>query len=199
MGDLAATWTCIGSFLAASATAYMAWEMRKSRQEDSRPHMWATISNTNGIFFLVIKNSGRGVAKDITISSDTPIYDRCTGENINIFESLQFKCFPPQYEIMIQVEDPQYAREKVSLFKITIDYAGVSGKHYNENFKLDFSNYFGVVYKETSPSVEYSLRHIANCTDMVSSRINDLIRRTDKITTLLTQSHAVSNNKTDKK
>lgn len=76
-------WTAVGTvgtaivaMLAAVFAGWQVWEIRRTRQEESRPFVIADIQSSaawNNLFNLVIENAGATVARDVRVSFTPPL------------------------------------------------------------------------------------------------------------------------------
>lgn len=76
-------WTAVGTLgtaivalLAAAFAGWQVWEIRRTRQEESRPFLVVDIQSSaawNNLFNLVIENAGPTVARDVRVSFTPPL------------------------------------------------------------------------------------------------------------------------------
>lgn len=119
-------------------------EARRSREEENRPYVIVFFEHKpNGVINLVVKNTGKTLANNISFEFDTPlIYPKSHPlKDSNLIKD-GIPSMPPQYEIKAMVEMmnslEKDSEDKYPKFTVTVKYSSSIGRHkYEDKFVLD--------------------------------------------------------------
>lgn len=119
-------------------------EARKTREEENRPYVIVFFEHkANGIINLVIKNTGKTLASNVSFNFDIPLpYPRSHPlKDSNLIKD-GIPSMPPKYEIRAMVEMMNQLEKdsegKYPRYKVEVKYfPSRGGAEYNETFILD--------------------------------------------------------------
>ncbi len=146
---------------AAEATERSVAEMKEARDQQTRPYVIAyfTIKEGTGLIYLVLKNIGQSVARDVRFSFDPPLKTSSEATNEMLakmsFVTEGIQSMPPGYELktlfdstvsyLNNEELPQKYRVRIAY------YGGISPEERIDEYVLDISAFWGISYtRETT-------------------------------------------------
>jgi hypothetical protein len=138
------------SRLARESQAEQARQAQELREEQARPFVIVDFDHVSALFFLVIENVGRTMARNVTIEFDKPLTTTHGGSKLD--EAVLFRepipALPPGKKIRVPF-DTLPGRKQSGLpltYEVTLRYEGPTGRRYGEGeeYRLDMGIY-GVV------------------------------------------------------
>ncbi len=170
---------------AAEATERSVAEMKEARDQQTRPYVIAyfTIKEGTGLIYLVLKNIGQSVARNVRFSFDPPL--KTSNETINqmlakmSFVTEGIQSMPPGYELktffdstvsyLNNEELPQKYNVRISY------YGGIRPEQRIDEYVLDISAFWGLSYTR-----ETTMKDLVKRTEAIGkelSRIRQNIRQ----------------------
>jgi len=139
----------IATVVLAVLTLQMVKEMRVAREEDRRPYVFVDFIFDSSVILLLVKNSGRSGAKNVTFKFSPEIVNTEVRNKISELSMFKngIKFLPPSKEIKTWFDmAPQYYKSNLpKSFIVNISYSDVvSHKKYEEVFELDLNAYLGI-------------------------------------------------------
>lgn len=128
-------------------------EMKATRISQTRPHVIIDIELENHIMYLVLRNIGNGVAREVCLSFNPPMKDS-HGRIISdtpLFKKVDY--FPPEKKIKTMFDGgPDFFGSLPKLPRaydvlITYNDDDEKPKKFQENIKIDLSIYENILYK----------------------------------------------------
>lgn len=140
----------IATVILAILTFQMVREMKKAREEDSRPYVYADFIFDSSVIFIMVRNSGRTGAKNIKFTFDPSLIssDNKNISDINMFKN-GIKFLPPDKELKTWFDmGPEFYKSKLPrAYTICIQYENIiTNKRYFEKYELDLETNEGIIY-----------------------------------------------------
>lgn len=138
----------IATVILAILTFQMIREMKKAREEDQRPYVYVDFIFDSSVIMIMVKNSGRSGAKDVTFSFSPALISskNKTISEINMFkEGVRF--LPPDREIKTWFDmGPSFYKSNLpKAYSVAVKYQSViNNKQYQESFVLDLNTRLGI-------------------------------------------------------
>jgi hypothetical protein len=137
------------------SAAVFAWyqlrEARDLREEQGRPFVVIDIEGGRPTLFdLVVKNTGRTIARDVRFVFDPPLessMDHVTVDGLKMFRD-GISTLAPGKEIRTLFDSgpSRYEAKLPDVYAVSVTYSGRRGKPYHERVDLDFGLYWNRMY-----------------------------------------------------
>lgn len=163
-------------FAAALFAGWQVREIRRTRQDESRPFVVADFEVKKGMIYLVITNTGRTMARDVRFAFDPALSgtldDRNRAEPWSLATLKMFRdgipALPPGKRI-VTLFDSSFQRNRdvyPDEYEVTVDYADAAGKRRfsGERIVLDLGIYWGLLRVEEKDA------------DDIHKSLNELVR-----------------------
>ncbi len=136
---------------AAEATEKSVLEMREQRDAENAPYVVAFLDGQgpiNGMLYLVIKNTGKTVAKNVKVIFDPPLQTKFPDFLNKVLPPNGIPSIPPGYEIKTTLDIfTTYKKSGPMAFDVTVIYSGgIIQKLREDNYHLDLEIFRGIVY-----------------------------------------------------
>ena len=134
--------------------------MREQRDAEIAPYVVAYLDGQgaiNGILYLVIKNTGKTVAKNVKVLFDPPLQTKFPDFLEKVLPPDGVPSIPPNYEIKTTLDNfVTYKKSGPMAFDVIVRYSGgISNKLREDKYHLDLELFRGIVYSiETKPPSE---------------------------------------------
>jgi hypothetical protein len=182
---------------AAEATEKSVLEMREQRDTEIAPYIVAYLDGqgvVNGILYLVIKNTGKTVAKNVKVIFDPPLQTKFPDFLNKVLPQNGIPSIPPGYEIKTILDNfITYKNTGPMAFDVTVIYSGgISDKLREDKYHLDLEIFRGIVYSvENKPPSE-----TAKAIKELNSSIESVVEELRKIDVVISEgSKGVKNTK----
>jgi len=151
-----AAWATVGIYLALGIFAWIqVLQARRLRQEQARLFVVVDFEPARELFFLVIQNIGRTVARNVVISFDKPLTRSFEG-SVELDEAPLFRepipFLAPGKRIRVAFDTlPRRQERGLPLaYEATLSYEGPTGRKYGkgERYRLDMGMYAGAAGAE---------------------------------------------------
>ena len=141
---------------AAEATEQSVTEMKETRDQQTRPYVIAyfMVKEGTGLIYLILKNIGQGVARNVRFSFDPPLIT--SSETINqmlakmSFVTEGIQSMPPGYELKTLFDSTVSYLNNEELpqkYKVRISYyGGIRPEERIDEYVLDISVFWGLSY-----------------------------------------------------
>jgi len=164
---------------AAEATEKSVLEMREQRDAEVAPYIVVYLHSEGailGILSLVIKNTGRTVAKNVKISFDPPLQTRFPDLLKKVLPPDGIPSIPPGYEIKTTLDNfAEYKKSKPMAFDVTVTYSGgVSNKLREDKYHLDLELFRGIVYSVENKPLSETAKAIKELNSSTEAVIEEL-------------------------
>jgi hypothetical protein len=133
-------------------------EARRSREEESRPFVVVDFEAKKGMFYVVVTNTGRTIARDVRFKFEPALAGTLDREGDNPWSLASLKMFsdgipslPPGKRIATLFDSSfQRTREEwPDAYEVEIEYADASRKRrFSERILLDLGIYWGLMLVE---------------------------------------------------
>lgn len=159
---------------AAEATEKSVLEMREQRDTEIAPYVIAYLDGQgpiNAMLYLVIKNTGKTVAKNVKVIFDPPLQTIFPDFLIKVLPPNGIPSIPPGYEIKTTLESfATYKKTGPMAFDVTVIYSGgISDKLREDNYHLDLEIFRGIVYSVESKPVSETAKAIKKLNSSIES------------------------------
>ena len=160
---------------AAEATEKSVLEMREQRDAEIAPYVVAYLDEQgpiNGILSLVIKNTGKTVAKNVKVIFDPPLQTRFPDLLERVLPPDGIPSIPPGYEIRTTLDSfVTYKKTGPMAFTVRVTYfGGISNEPKEDSYNLDLTLFQGIVYsieKKPPTNTEKALQRIQSSTESI--------------------------------
>ncbi len=171
------------------------YEMREQRDAEIAPYVIAYLDapgDINRQIYLVIKNTGKTVAKNVKINFDPPLQARYPELLQKVLPLDGIPSIPPDYEIKTIIDSLQaYKNSGPMAFTVEVTYyGGISDKPREDKYYLDLMLFRGTVTsKEIEPPSD-----ISKALQKIQSSCEMMVAELQKMSDTISQNH--ENNKT---
>jgi hypothetical protein len=163
-------------------------EMREQRDAEIAPYVVAYLDGQgaiNGILYLVIKNTGKTVAKDVKVVFDPPLQPQFPDLLAKVLPPDGIPSIPPGYEIKTTLDSfVTYKHSKPMAFTVKVTYfGGITNKPREDKYHLDLELFRGIVYTVESKEPNETAKAIQKTTESVVrelQNISDTISKSSK-------------------
>jgi hypothetical protein len=175
---------------AAEATEKSVLEMREQRDAEVAPYIVAYLDGQgaiNGILYLIIKNTGKTVAKNVKVVFDPPLHTRFPDLLNKVLPPDGIPSIPPGYEIKTTLDNfVSYKKSKPMAFDVTVTYSGgISNKLREDKYHLDLELFRGIVYSvENKPPSE-----TAKAIEELNSSTESVVEELQKVSAAISKSN----------
>lgn len=167
---------------AAEATEKSVLEMREQRDAEIAPYVVAYLDEQgpiNGILSLVIKNTGKTVAKNVIVIFDPPLQTRFPDLLERVLPLDGIPSVPPGYEIRTTLDSfENYKKSGPMAFTVTVRYfGGISNKVREDKYHLDLMLFRGIVHSiENKPpsETEKTLQKLQRSTESIVGELQKM-------------------------
>ena len=157
-------------------------EMKEQRDAEIAPYVVAYLDDQgpiNGILSLVIKNTGKTVAKNVKIIFDPPLQTRYPDLLERVLPPDGILSIPPDYEIRTTLDSfVTYKKSGTMAFTVTVTYlGGMDNKLREDKYHLDLTLFRGIVYSiETKPptETEKALQKLQSSTESIAGELQKI-------------------------
>ncbi len=161
-------------------------EMREQRDAEIAPYVVAYLDGQgaiNGILYLVIKNTGKTVAKNVKIVFDPPLQTKFPDLLEKVLPPDGISSIPPNYEIKTTLDNfVTYKKSGPMAFTVTITYSGgISNKLREDKFHIDLELFRGIVYSIESNPPSETAKAIQELQSSTESLVGELQKISDAI------------------
>jgi hypothetical protein len=161
-GRDAATWTALAAWATVAIYVFLGifalvqvLQARKLREEQARPFVVVDFDPARELFFLVIENIGRTVARNVVVRFDKPLTRSFEG-SVELDEAPLFRepipFLAPGKRIRVAFDTLPRRRERglPLAYEATVRYEGPTGRKYGkgESYRLDMGMYAGAAGAE---------------------------------------------------
>jgi hypothetical protein len=161
---------------AAEATEKSVLEMREHRDAEIAPYVVASLDEQrpiNGILSLVIKNTGKTVAKNVKLIFDPPLQTRYPDLLDWVLPSEGIPSIPPGYEIRTTLDNfVAYKKTGPMKFTVTVTYfGGINNNVREDSYHIDLMLFRGIVHSvENKPpsETEKALQKLQRSTESIA-------------------------------
>ncbi len=173
---------------AAEATEKSVLEMREQRDAEIAPYIVAYLDGQgaiNGILYLVIKNTGKTVAKNVKVIFDPPLQTKFPDLLNKVLPPDGIPSIPPGYEIKTTLDSfVTYKKSGLMAFDVTVTYSGgISEKLREDKYHLDLELFRGIVYSvENKPPSE-----TAKAIKELNSSTESVVEELQKISVVISE------------
>lgn len=167
--DILNTAILIGNIFLVFGTFIMAYYTKKSmdvmnltRKESNKAQIIAYFKiMDNEEVQIIIENTGKTIAKNVSIISEPPIKNLANKE-IDILKGYEIPSFPPNFKIenIFALTNNIIYENKNSKFNITISYINIYQKEETESYILDLSYIKDLVIKTNETNLKKELLNI---------------------------------------
>jgi len=125
-------------------------EMREQRDAEIAPNIIVYLDGQgeiNGLLYLVIKNTGKTVARNVKVIFDPPLPTRYPELLQRVLPIDGIPSIPPDYEIKTTIDSfEDYKKSSPMAFTVNVTYyGGITDKPREEIFHLDLTLFRGIV------------------------------------------------------
>ncbi|MCL4529719.1 MAG: hypothetical protein M1282_09910 [Chloroflexi bacterium] len=167
-------------------------EMREQRDAEIAPYVVVYLDaqgEINGLLYLVIKNTGKTVAKNVKINFEPPLPTRYPDLLQKVLPANGIPSIPPGYEIRTTV-DSFVANKQSNPMAFTVKvtyYGGIIDKLREDIYYLDLTLFRGIVTSlDTTPTkIETALQNIKSSSEK-------LVMELQNISHAISQNHAAN-------
>ena len=124
-------------------------EMREQRDAEIAPYVIAYLDGQgeiNGLLYLVIKNTGKTVAKNVKVTFDPPLETQFPDLLERVLPADGIPSIPPNYEIKTILDNfAAYPESRPMAYKVKVTcYGGIDNKLREDKYNLDLELFFGI-------------------------------------------------------
>lgn len=167
---------------AAEATEKSVLEMREQRDAEIAPYVVAYLDEQgpiNGILSLVIKNTGKTVAKNVKVIFDPPLQTRFPDLLEWVLPPDGIPSIPPGYEIRTTLDSfVTYKETGPMKFTVTVTYfGGINNNVREDKYHIDLMLFRGIVHsvEHKPPSErEKALQKLQRSTESIAGELRKI-------------------------
>ena len=154
-------------------------EMREQRDAEIAPYVVVYLDRQgaiNGILSLVIKNTGKTVAKNVKAIFDPPLQTRYPDFLERVLPPDGIPSLPPGYEIKTTLDSFEtYKKSGPMEFTVTVTYfGGINNQLREDKYHLDLTLFRGIVYSIESKPPDETTKAIQKLQSSISSIAEEL-------------------------
>lgn len=162
-------------------------EMREQRDAEIAPYIIVYLDARDGLLYLIIKNTGKTVAKNVEISFDPPLHTQFPEFLQRVLPINGIPSIPPDYEIKTTLDNfVTYKNSGPMAFTVEVTYyGGISDKPRKDKYYLDLMLFRGIVTsKEHEPPSD-----IAKALQKIQSSSEMMVKELQKMSDAISQNH----------
>ncbi|MHB8857333.1 MAG: hypothetical protein ACYC6K_12020 [Bellilinea sp.] len=164
---------------AAEATEKSVLEMREQRDTEIAPYIVAYLDGQgtiNGKLYLVIKNTGKSVAKNVKVIFDPPLQTKFSDTLNRVLPPNGIPSIPPGYEIKTIIDYfITYKEYGPMAFDVSVIYSGgISDKLREDKYHLDLEIFRGIVYSVENKPPSETVKAINELNSSIESVVEEL-------------------------
>ena len=149
--------TAKATLISAKATERSVQEMHASRDEELAPYMVVYFDSLNdaALFDLVIKNTGKTMAENVSIHFDPPLRSSLDDYDLSDLAVLHqaIPSFPPNYEMRVAIDNIDsrlHSKEMPLIYHVRVTFnGGVDKTTRSSDFILDLHIFHGIMETHT--------------------------------------------------
>lgn len=157
-------------------------EMREQRDAEIAPYVIAYLDaqgEIGGLLYLVIKNTGKTVAKNVKVVFDPPLQTRYPELLQRVLPPDGIPSIPPNYEIKTTLDSfVSYKQSSPMAFTVKVTYfGGLNNKPREDKYYLDLTLFHGIVYSKENklPSeTEKALQSIQSSNKLIAGELQKI-------------------------